>query len=369
MSNSALIKATKMKIGIYTISKNESIHVDRFMDSVGEADGVFVADTGSTDDTVSKLQARGAIVSNITVSPWRFDVARNISLDLVPGDFDVVISVDLDEVLTPGWRDAIEAVFAEGDVDRLRYQYAWSHNPDGSPGVTFWYDKCHSRHGYRWVKPVHEILQLEAGRTERIKYSDKFWLHHWPDSTKSRSSYLGLLELAVKEEPHDDRSAHYLGREYMFWSHYDKAIAELKRHLSLPSATWGAERAASMRFISRCYLAKGERAEAINWLHRACGEAPEDREPWLELAKAYHQVNDHVGTYYAATNGLRITERKLSYISDPEAWGHTLHDLAGISAYYLGSYQDSVDQTTKALSFLPGNERLVKNLQFALDKL
>ena len=51
-----------MKIVVYAICKNESGFVDRWMDSMQEADRVIVLDTGSTDDTVQKLRSRGARV-------------------------------------------------------------------------------------------------------------------------------------------------------------------------------------------------------------------------------------------------------------------------------------------------------------------
>lgn len=44
------------KIAVYTICKNESDYVDKFMESMIEADAVYVLDTGSTDDTVEKLR-------------------------------------------------------------------------------------------------------------------------------------------------------------------------------------------------------------------------------------------------------------------------------------------------------------------------
>lgn len=36
-----------MKIAVYTICKNESAFVDRWVDSMSEADGIYVLDTGS----------------------------------------------------------------------------------------------------------------------------------------------------------------------------------------------------------------------------------------------------------------------------------------------------------------------------------
>ena len=85
-----------MKIVVYAICKNESKFVDRWMNSMSEADLVVVLDTGSTDDTVERLRTRGAVVTGETVSPWRFDTARNRSLELVPEDTDICVCTDLD---------------------------------------------------------------------------------------------------------------------------------------------------------------------------------------------------------------------------------------------------------------------------------
>ena len=46
------------KVCVYAIAKNEAQFVDRFMDSMAEADIICVLDTGSTDDTVEKLRRR-----------------------------------------------------------------------------------------------------------------------------------------------------------------------------------------------------------------------------------------------------------------------------------------------------------------------
>ena len=49
-------KMHKYKVCVYAISKNESKFVDRWIDSMQEADKIFVLDTGSTDATVDKLK-------------------------------------------------------------------------------------------------------------------------------------------------------------------------------------------------------------------------------------------------------------------------------------------------------------------------
>ena len=91
------------KIAVYTICKNEVDYVDKFMDSMVEADAVFVLDTGSTDGTVEKLRKRGATVFEKIIKPWDFSKARNAILKLVPKEFNILVSVDLDEVFDAGW--------------------------------------------------------------------------------------------------------------------------------------------------------------------------------------------------------------------------------------------------------------------------
>ena len=241
---------TSMKITVYAISKNEEKFAARWAKSMSEADEIVVLDTGSTDDTVGILTAAGVRVKQAVIEPWRFDVARNESLKLVSEDTDVCVCTDLDEVFEPGWRAALEKSWAP-DIVQGRYRYIWSHVEGGKPGVEFYAEKVHALHGFRWVNPVHEVLACSLP-ARKVATLEGVTLHHYPDDAKSRAAYLPLLELAVKEDPANDRNAHYLGREYYFRGRYDEAIRELRRHLALKTAAWTDERAASMRYIARC---------------------------------------------------------------------------------------------------------------------
>ena len=98
----------KYKVCVYAICKNEENFVDRWYDSMKEADEIYVLDTGSSDDTVNKLKENGINVCIRKIEPWRFDVARNMSLDLVCKDADICVCTDLDEVFESGWRSKLE---------------------------------------------------------------------------------------------------------------------------------------------------------------------------------------------------------------------------------------------------------------------
>ena len=351
-----------MKIVVYAICKNEAQFVQRWMDSMSEADQVFVLDTGSTDKTVELLRARGATVATEVIHPWRFDIARNRALELVPEDADICVCTDLDEVFHPGWRQSLEAAWLPG-TGQARYRYTWSFHPDGSEGVVFWPEKIHCRHGYRWVHPVHEVLQWEGpGRPGPMVTAVGVQLDHHPDPEKSRGQYLPLLELSVQEEPDDDRNVHYLGREYMFYRRWDDCIATLKYHLAMPTATWADERAASMRYIARAYLYKGEPEQARNWLFQAIAQAPHLREPWVEMAQMLYEQEDWDGVLYFTSCALAITVRPDSYICEAEPWGPLPHDLRCQAYFHTGRTALALEEARKALALSPDDQRLAGNV-------
>ena len=122
-----------LKICVYAICRNEEWCVDRFLDAAKDADLIQIADTGSTDGTIERIKEWAARndcrakvqLDHIWIKPWRFDHARTAGLALIPPDMDVCMSVDLDEVLQPGWRQEIERLWVPGQTTRMGYMYDW----------------------------------------------------------------------------------------------------------------------------------------------------------------------------------------------------------------------------------------------------
>lgn len=343
-----------MRVAVYTIALNEEQFVDSWYQSAKEADYLLIADTGSSDNTARRAQKLGINVYSISIKPWRFDDARNAALALVPDDIDYCIALDMDEQLQPGWKEALRKAHDNGWT-RPRYKYTWSWVGD-KPGLQYGGDKIHKRHNYRWKHPVHEVLV--ADRIEEVQGWVDLEIHHHPDNSKPRSQYLPLLELSTKEDPYDDRNAFYYARELYFYGQYDSAAKEFERHLSLPTATWSPERAASMRYIAKC---KPQNAQ--HWLLLAIKEDPTRREAMVELAlHSYHNKNWQL-CYQYSTLALDIAEKPLDYLCEEFAWGAMPYDLAAISAYYLGYNEQAAKFGELAVSLEPDNQRLVENLK------
>ena len=335
---------------------------------MSEADGVYVLDTGSTDDTVQRLRDLGAQVTVEEIQPWRFDVARNRSLEQVPQTADLCVCTDLDEVFATGWREALEAQWRQGS-GRAKYRYTWSFLPDGKEGCVFWVEKIHCRHGYRWVNPVHEVLQWQGiGPEPPSFYAEGVQLNHYPDPTKSRGQYLPLLELAVAESPENDRNMHYLGREYFYHRRWKECIATLQRHLALPTARWADERCASMRYLARAHFALGQERDAQAWYLRAIAEAPHLREPWLDFAKYAYEKGEWELVLWLTERALGITERPRTYITEADSWGSLPYDLASLGYYYTGRTEKAAQYCTEALRLNEKDPRLLRNLQWMTDQ-
>lgn len=345
-----------LKICVYAISKNEEKFVERFCTSAKDADLILIADTGSSDKTVELAQKHNAIVYNICINPWRFDKARDTALALIPGDFDVCISLDLDEVLEPGWREEIERVWT-AETTRLRYKFDW-----GS-GISFYYEKIHHRHGYHWHHPVHEYPRPDGRIKEVYAHTDKLLVSHHPDPTKSRGQYMPLLELAVKEDPYCPRNAFYHARELTFYHRWNEAIVALKRYLGMPEASWPNERCYAMRLLGKAYSELGNYYESLKWYRLAAAEAPGTREPWVELSEICYKLSLWAESYSAAKTAIGIQDKTLVYTMDPSVWTERPYDYASIAAWNLGFKNEAIDLCSKAISLAPANTRLISNLK------
>lgn len=358
----------KFKICVYAISKNESKFVDRWCDSVSEADAIYVLDTGSEDDTVKKLKKKNVNVTTKIIKPWRFDIARNESLKLIPEEYDICVCLDLDEVIKKGWRKELENIW-EKDTTRLRYDYNWKLDENDKPEINFYIEKIHSRKDYIWKHPVHEVLEYIGKEKENFITTDKISVNHYPDKEKSRGSYLELLELSVKEEPKDDRNMHYLGREYMYYGQYEKSIETLKKHLKLKTATWKDERCASMRFIARSYSNLNNYKEAKKWLEKAINEANYLRDPYMEMAILEYKNNKHNNCIMYCLRALDIDLHTKSYINEIFSFDETPYDLLSICYYNIGNIEKALYYIEKAIEINNKNERLINNKKIFLEKL
>lgn len=335
-----------MKIAVYTIAKNEEKYVGKWEACTRDADYRLIADTGSADGTVDAAHGLHIPVIEISVVPWRFDDARNAALTALPADVDVCISLDMDEVLTEGWRERVEAEYTKyPNLDRLRYNYIWSWNIDGTPGLTYYGDKIHTRRNFRWVGPVHEYLRKDMRQEVETQcfIDERALIEHYPDNSKPRHSmYLDLLGLAVKEDPANDRNAHYYARDLMFAQRYEEAVQQFQRHLELPTALWKDERATSLRYIGDCLWEQGNHDRALFYFTQAIAEAPHLREGYIARAQANRFLGNWAEVVNDCEEALCIKQKPKTYLCQAVAWSAWPNEMLGEALVKLrGSEEDT----------------------------
>ena len=347
-----------MRICVYTIAKNEALHVQRWCDATAAADYRFVLDTGSTDDTVALLQGNGVHVETQLFDLFRFDVARQAALDRLPADIDVCVSLDLDEVLVPDWRLIIEDHWSAA-TNRLLYGFAHAFDQFGRPTSVYKHTKVHGRHTHHWRHAAYELLvPLGADCWSKC---EQVLVEHYPDNSKSREHYVPLTEQAVAEAPGDNYLSHHLGHEYLFYRRYDDAVRELKRHLGLPSATWAVERCRSAVLIARAYLAQADVSAAEEWFRRAIDEDPSSREALVEFAAF---LLDHDRFEQALHYALTATRAASLSASLLEAYAQREgpYDIAALASCCLGRMDEALRYGRLAVELNQDDLRLRKKL-------
>ena len=350
-----------MKVVVYAICKNEEKNVELWYNSMQEADEIYVLDTGSTDKTLELFSKYPKVtIKQEIIEPFRFDLARNKSLDMVPSDADVCVCTDIDERFAPGWRSKLEAVWIPGETNKGKYMYYWSVNPDNSPRSFFYLNKIHSRYGHKWQHQVHEVLISEPPINE---VTIDITLYHYPDFTKSRGQYLPILERSVKENPNDARDVYCLGREYKHYNRYEDAIRTFHHFLKLEGATWNQERAATMRMIGDCYLHMGYIEEAILWFSYAIEEVPNIRDGYYDLGKAYIAINDFENARMYLNKGIKIKDKNSEYLNEDYIWDGSIYDYAACAEYNTGHYKQACNYAKKAAEYFPTDERIKGNLE------
>lgn len=350
------------RVCAYAICKNEEKFVDRWVESMKEADYIVVCDTGSTDQTVDLFKKHGINPYTISISPWRFDQARNKCLEYVPEDATICVCTDLDEVFQPGWSNQLKKAW-DKDTKQARYPFVWEIDAEGNPKISF-IEKTHTRYDFKWDYPVHEVLTYTGTEPYKMIEIIDISIYHLPDLTKPRSQYLKLLELSAKEYPTYDRNIHYLGREYWLYGHYQSCINTLTYHLTLKDADWPHERCASMRYIARSYFALGDSQKALQWHYRAIGEAPYTREPYYDMIILAYELKNWPLVFSMTKEALKITHREGYYLEDPKCWDYTLYDYGAFAAYQLGLYDEALYYAQLACALAPEEERLKGNMKF-----
>lgn len=320
-----------MKIAVYTIAKNEEKNIQQWYDSAKDADYLFIADTGSTDKTVNTARKLGIKVAKISINPWRFDDARNAALALLPDDIDMCISLDMDEVLAPGWREALEEL--DSDITQVNYKYTWSWRDPQSrtqPQVVYVTNKVHARHGYRWKYLVHEIPVPDRNEKHKIGYSEDFEIHHYYDNERPVNRYNEMIYQTWEENKDDKRYW-----TYKFESLISEDIPKTQETVFAYLKKFKGE--LSNEELSKAYhmLFVTDSSKYYRMLKKAQKTSPHIRDYYVDLAIVQFARGHLRRARRYAKKAMTITTRKLDTTYQEYVWGYLMKNMLYVCNHNL----------------------------------
>lgn len=224
-------------ITLSLIAKDEEDFLPRCLASVRNlVDAMIVVDTGSTDDTVARAEAAGAIVLHV---PWQndFAAARNAGLAGVRTPWVLVLDAD-EELLAddrPALLDAVRRPTA--DAYNLRIVSLADRPEDLSEARVTRLFRAHP--AVRWTGAVHEqIIPSVMAAGMRLGQVNVRLLHYGylgavAAARQKAERNLALLEAQVRAEPHNPYALWQRAQTYLQVGRADAAIADARRASAL----------------------------------------------------------------------------------------------------------------------------------------
>lgn len=350
-----------MKVCVYGLVKNKEDFCISWFNSIKDADTIIVGDLGSTDSTKKILKNFGVKVFDLKINPFRYDIARNTLLSLIPADIDIAISYDLNQIISENWKTVLYSEWLPG-TDRLSCLYK-SHDQQNTQSLNI----IHSLNGYIWEKPIYS--QLKDKFSEKIIISDKIIVSDIIENNICDSE--NLLDFALKEMPNDTQlqwhyACSFLRKnpqlEHTFnlcrnaisisdieksndaFKYIDSNDSDVKKIVKLFKKIATESNSEFYKCEAMMQLAYILPADTYIWLIKASAAAPWYWKPHFELAKYFYRNRDwysHLSMSLKTLNLIKLQPNNsvLGYLHNYiciAAWNCNLRELSFEHAKFAG---------------------------------
>jgi len=288
------------------IVKNESNIIFRLFDSVVEwIDCYCICDTGSTDDTVIKIEKYfndKNIPGKIVFEPFQnFSHNRNYSLKACAGMSDYILLLDADMVFCPN-----KNVFSKKKLSCDAYYILQGSND-------FYYKNIRvikNNECAFYVGVTHEYIGFSSNAVKETFEKNVVFIHDVGDGGSKGNKSVRDMELLMKgiaEDPKNDRYHFYLANTLRDMGKNSEAIEMFKKRIAFGG--WNQEVWHSYYTIGLCYSYLGKMPEAIDSWLMAYNILPHRVENLYEITKFYREISKYHLSYLfytIAKNAIRM---------------------------------------------------------------
>ncbi len=318
-----------MKLMLNCIVKNEADRIERMLKSVApHIDSYAIVDTGSTDDTIQKIEgffAAASIPGEITHAPFvNFEQARNAALALArksPLSWDYLLLCDADMELV-----------VEDKNFKKQLGSGMAYNVVQKGGTLSYHNaRFVSRAATgNYVGVTHEYLDVTtAGEVHGIYFQD-----HADGSNRKNKSVrdIRLLKEAIKTDPNNGRSWFYLAQSYKDAGQPEKAAKAYRKRIELGG--WDEEIWNASFNLANTLRESGNDSGFVAEMLGAYNFRPSRAETLYALANYYRTKGMNYAALLVAEEGLRIKRPgDLLFVND-YVYTIGLREEFAIVAYY-----------------------------------
>lgn len=275
------------------IVKNEAHIIERCLESVYKhVERAVIIDTGSTDDTISRIKAFG-YANNFDIRlverPWVDFAANRTELVATARAYchsdGYLLLLDADHVF-------------QGDLSGIRDGASYMVKITGEPTYYLPY-LVRADIPWRYVSRTHEYITSDIPVPEGTKITS-CWLDHYCDGGTRPEKFerdLKFLEEDYNDNPDDARATFYLAETYKNSGRADEAAGLYRHRLGLGG--WVEELYMAALELGRITGSADDLLTAWNLLPDRA-EAPHD------LIKLLNERGNHIGAYAIAIAAQRL---------------------------------------------------------------
>lgn len=344
----------------------------------GGIDSFFIFDTGSTDDTIEKVNEffsthniiNFAIVQENFVD---FSTSRNRALDLVDEYFPEATFVLMPDAewIIHNVKELLDFCQENKDDFHSSYLMRLVHNVT----MEFSVDRLIRRECHcRFKCPVHEYLVSHSViATPSSIYIECNSSQY--GSAKSRKRWerdIGILLKAYAENPTDPRTAFYLAQTFSCLGDKENALRFYELRTQLPS--WDEENFEAMYRLAGIVeeIASNDTekntpydwALALWYYLKAFSMRPTRIEPLIQIARHYLYTQDFVNAFLFAERASEIPlPTKDILFVEKEMYLYTCYDIMAQCGLRIGEYAKGELAVKKALAYKPDAKHLLEILK------
>lgn len=399
------------KIALCLITKNSAATIQPLLDSIRpHVDGIFVYDTGSTDDTVAMLEKQGEStymrfdpegvgsgqttygslpldeidkdlpghvipLAPITVQQgeWRddFSWAREQSFAMVPDDYELVMWADDDDVIEGAQNLRQIAATMALDIDGVVVEYDYARDEHGNTVCVLWRERLLRRSaGYTWRNAIHEVLVPPEGRPPRLQQMPREalrYIHNRPADRYEPDRNLKVLR-RVNEEAQaagttpDPRTLAYLGTELMAKGEFQEAAEHLQAYLDRLDTGWSDERMQVAHKLGICARVLGNPQAAVEIEMTALRERDDWAETYVGLTEAFADLDRWDRVERWAKRAIELGTPQTALIVNPLEF--TLLPLLRLAEACMkqGRLDHAEEWLTQAAASAPGQQIVAQKI-------